>query len=198
MLNRTILPLKWLSLVILVIGIALVQLPNIGAGSAFNIAASGNPALGLSAVVAACFMSGFAGVYFEKMLKGTPTSVWMRNIQMGTIGGILALAAVFIKDGQAVLSAGFFQGWNLFVWGVVTQVSLGGLIVALVVRYADNILKGFATSLSIIASGIISMYMVPALKFFPTTAWFVGTSLVLAATILYSLPDERKNKGKEA
>ncbi|EKX34719.1 hypothetical protein GUITHDRAFT_42006, partial [Guillardia theta CCMP2712] len=143
MLNRTILPLKWLSLVILVIGIALVQLPNIGAGSAFNIAASGNPALGLSAVVAACFMSGFAGVYFEKMLKGTPTSVWMRNIQMGTIGGILALAAVFIKDGQAVLSAGFFQGWNLFVW----DVQLGGLILPLVVRYPNNILKGFATSL---------------------------------------------------
>jgi solute carrier family 35 (UDP-sugar transporter), member A1/2/3 len=36
---------------------------------------------------------------------------------------------------------------------------MGGLIVALVVRFADNILKGFATSLSIIVSGIVSMYV---------------------------------------
>ena len=46
----------------------------------------------------------------------------------------------------------------------VLQVGLGGLIVALVVRFADNILKGFATSLSIIASGLISLYCLPALK----------------------------------
>ena len=37
---------------------------------------------------------------------------------------------------------------------------VGGLLVALVVRFADNILKGFATSLSIIVSGIVSMYVV--------------------------------------
>ena len=39
--------------------------------------------LGFLAVIAACFSSGFAGVYFEKILKGTPVSLWMRNIQLG-------------------------------------------------------------------------------------------------------------------
>ncbi len=32
----------------------------------------------------------------------------------------------------------------------------GGLVIAAVIKYADNILKGFATSLSIILSSIIS------------------------------------------
>lgn len=34
--------------------------------------------------------------------------------------------------------------------------ALGGLVVAMVIKYADNILKGFATSLSIIISALIS------------------------------------------
>ena len=34
-------------------------------------------------MITACFSSGFAGVYFEKLLKGTSTGVWVRNIQLG-------------------------------------------------------------------------------------------------------------------
>lgn len=34
----------------------------------------------------------------------------------------------------------------------------GGLVIALVVKYADNILKGFAVSLSIITSSLISYW----------------------------------------
>ena len=42
-----------------------------------------NKLIGLSAVIVACFSSGFAGVYFEKLLKGSSTGVWVRNIQLG-------------------------------------------------------------------------------------------------------------------
>ncbi len=36
--------------------------------------------------------------------------------------------------------------------------AVGGLIVALVMKYADNILKGFATSLSIVLSSVVSYF----------------------------------------
>lgn len=39
--------------------------------------------IGLVSVIAACFSSGFSGVYFEKLLKGSKTSLWVRNIQLG-------------------------------------------------------------------------------------------------------------------
>ena len=36
---------------------------------------------------------------------------------------------------------GFFVGYDNFVWFTVAQNALGGLLVAVVVKYADNILK---------------------------------------------------------
>jgi UDP-sugar transporter A1/2/3 len=39
--------------------------------------------IGLGAVLSSTLTSGFAGVYFEKILKTGPTSVWIRNIQLG-------------------------------------------------------------------------------------------------------------------
>lgn len=39
--------------------------------------------IGLVAVIAACFTSGFSGVYMEKILKQSPVSTWVRNFELG-------------------------------------------------------------------------------------------------------------------
>jgi len=44
-----------------------------------------SPFIGLSAVIVACMLSGFAGIYFEKILKSSHVSVWMRNIQLAVL-----------------------------------------------------------------------------------------------------------------
>lgn len=44
------------------------------------------------------------------------------------------------------------------VYFVLCSQAFGGLVVAAVVKYADNILKGFATSVSIIVSSLMSFY----------------------------------------
>lgn len=44
---------------------------------------AGSQVVGLVAVLVACCSSGFAGVYFEKILKESKQSVWVRNIQLG-------------------------------------------------------------------------------------------------------------------
>lgn len=58
--------------------------------------------IGFVAVLISCLSSGFAGVYFEKILKGSSISLWLRNMQLGIFAAILAFAGMMIKDGDHV------------------------------------------------------------------------------------------------
>ncbi|VDK58256.1 unnamed protein product [Anisakis simplex] len=57
-----------------------------------------SPIKGLIAVLVACVLSGFAGIYFEKILKGSEVSVWIRNIQLAIISLPVGLANVFVSS----------------------------------------------------------------------------------------------------
>ncbi|XP_052586826.1 UDP-N-acetylglucosamine transporter isoform X1 [Peromyscus californicus insignis] len=174
---------QWLSLVILMAGVAFVQWPSDSQALDSKELSTGSQFVGLMAVLTACFSSGFAGVYFEKILKETKQSVWIRNIQLGFFGSIFGLMGVYVYDGELVSKNGFFQGYSQLTWIVVILQALGGLVIAAVIKYADNILKGFATSLSIILSTIISYFWLQ--DFVPTSVFFLGAILVIAATFLY-------------
>jgi solute carrier family 35 (UDP-sugar transporter), member A1/2/3 len=78
---------------------------------------------------------------------------------------------------------GFFFGYDNVVWAIVLLQAFSGLVVAVVVKYADNILKGFATSAAIILSCIASMYF---FDFQLSSQFVVGASLVMLATYMYS------------
>ena len=41
------------------------------------------------------------------------------------------------------------------------------------------------------------MYMLPALNFSPSPMWFAGSGLVMAATLLYSLPDKKPTRSTQ-
>lgn len=76
------------------------------------------------------------------MVQGSQASIWLRNVQLGAFGFFLGLIGVWQQDGAAVTESGFFQGYSMLVWTVITVNAAGGLIIAVVVKYADNILKG--------------------------------------------------------
>lgn len=175
---------QWLSLLVLMAGIALVQWPADSPGGTEQVPLSaGSQFIGVAAVLVACVFSGFAGVYFERILKGTKQSVWVRNIQLGLFSLVFGLLGVFVYDRKKVQESGMFQGYNGITCTVVVLQALGGLVIAAVIKYADNILKGFATSLSIIFSTLISYYWLQ--DFEPTSLFFLGGLLVIAATFLY-------------
>ncbi|XP_067108485.1 solute carrier family 35 member A3b isoform X2 [Osmerus mordax] len=182
---------QWLSLLILMAGIALVQWPTESLGSPEQkVLSAGSQFVGVVAVLVACVSSGFAGVYFEKILKETKQSVWIRNIQLGLFGLVFGLFGVFVYDGERVQESGMFQGYNSLTCTVVALQALGGLVIAAVIKYADNILKGFATSLSIILSTLISYFWLQ--DFDPTSVFFLGAILVIAATFLYGYEPSSK------
>ncbi|XP_061680196.1 UDP-N-acetylglucosamine transporter-like isoform X2 [Syngnathoides biaculeatus] len=191
MLGRRLGIYQWLSLIILMAGVALVQWPSESSVVAEKASVSaGSQFAGVTAVLVACCSSGFAGVYFEKILKESKQSVWIRNIQLGIFGLFFGFFGMLSFDGDKVMESGMFQGYNAVTCAVVTLQALGGLVIAAVIKYADNILKGFATSLSIILSAFISYFFLQ--DFEPTSIFFLGAVLVIAATFLYGY------KGKPA
>lgn len=175
---------KWCSLFMLFAGVALIQLPR-GESANSSEAAKGNPIIGLAAVLSACVTSGFAGVFLEKLLKQTTASIWVRNIQLALFGSGLGLVGCFIQDGDKILRDGFLQGYSSLVWSVIFLQAVGGLVVASVLKYADNILKCFGNAVSIVLSCILSGVFLH--EFTPDLLFVIGTILVLVATTIYNL-----------
>lgn len=182
LLKKSLKFLQWVSLIILTTGVSIIQIQNVKGGNKSN-EDSKNALFGLFCVVLACVLSGLAGVYFEKILKHSKVSIWVRNIQLGMFGTFFALMTTYISDYEKVQEHGFFFGYSPLVWLNIVIQSSGGLLVAVVIKYADNILKGFATSIAIVVSCLASAYL------FGTeinTIFTFGTLLVVLSVFMYS------------
>ena len=174
---------KWVSLFLLALGIGIVQVQSVGGMGTESMASLMNPAAGLVAVLIACCTSGLAGVYFEMVLKNSQTDLWIRNTQLSFFSVIPAALPAVFELSRSENRLDLFRNFGGWAWATVFIQVFGGLVTALVIKYADNILKGFATSLSIVISCLASV----ALFNFPLTFTFAfGASVVLAATWMYS------------
>lgn len=140
--------------------------------------------LGFVSVLAASMVSGFAGVYMEKIFKkGKRTLFWISNAQLYTFGIFLSLLGVAYQDGGEITRMGFFHGYDFVVCLVVLFASAGGIIVSLILKYASCITKGFATSCAIVLSSVVSVYL---FYFIPSVLFVVGAVSVIVAVLLYS------------
>ncbi len=188
-------------LLLLTLGVALVQLDKVEENASKSYQEQ-HQWVGVLAVLGACCTSGFGGVYFELVLKpheadsaGPPPSVWAKNVQLSTFALIIALTTAFIKDHKAILSDGFFQGYSPLVLLVITLEAGGGLVVAAVIKYADNILKSFATAVSIVTSTIVSMWV---FGFIVSKLFIEGSLLVFIAIGLYSRTEGASNNNSSS
>ena len=164
--------LQWGALLILMAGVATTELAHMtGVGGTAVPAvhvdaakAAADHTVGLLAVAGVCVCSGFAGVYIEKVLKGSNVSIWLRNMQLSLCSLFVATALVAVNSGKAIMAVaktspngiigGFFQGWDWTTLVVLGFQCSGGLIVAIVLKKASAVLKNFATAVAIIFIGI--------------------------------------------
>lgn len=186
-LGRKLKPMQWISLVMLTAGVAMVQLSTSGATSG-NL--NQNRVLGCTAAIAACCCSGFAGIYFEKILKGSDVSIWIRNVQLSFLSLPLGVLTALANDWSSITSKGFFYAYDSYIIYLIVLNAVGGLLVAMVVKYADNILKGFATSLAIVLSTVFSIFI---FDFMISIEFMVGTAFVMASIFLYSYEPPKKS-----
>jgi len=188
LLGRRLTQRQWISLLVLVAGVALVQTPAVAVQPNKQ---QQDSVAGLVAVLVACCSSGFAGVFYERLVKQScQPSMVIRNLQLGLFSLLFSFSTMVAYNWTDILQLGIFHGYTFSVVAVICLQAFGGLVVAATIKYADNILKGFATSVSIIVSGLVSWLLLDDLS--PGPTFLAGSGLVLAASLLYSLPKPQK------
>eukprot|EP00536_Pseudo-nitzschia_multiseries_P018892 jgi/Psemu1/321365/estExt_fgenesh1_pm.C_33170001 len=200
MLNRKYSPQQWACLVGLSVGVAVVVLDKQDKKADEVTKTNQSMTLGLVSVTIACLSSALAGVYFEKVVKNPsggkqmPVSVWMRNIQLAFFTVVIAIiqgAWDGVDPEKASLS--YFHGFTFWPCVLVCLQAGGGLLVAAVIKYADNVLKGLATGVSVCFATAVSFVI------FGTAIsgqFLVGASVILVSVYLFSNPIQKKDKSE--
>ena len=125
-----------------------------------------HPRLGVAAWLGAALCSAFASVYFEKMVKLSPgdepaPSLWLRNIQLCSLScltGVVLVGAEW-REGSTLRTHGPLHNFDHFVWLFILLGGSGGIVVALVIKHADNIRRGFAAGLALILTSLGSHFL---------------------------------------
>lgn len=206
MLGRTLSARKWRALGLLVMGVILIkgyQRPSCDVDPQEE--AKSNSMVGFMASIAMSTLSGFAGIYFEKVIKsrqpvaGEPVlGIWERNFQLAFWSIAFGFLNLLTRESEHLWTKGFWYDMdNLVAWSVVCIAGAGGLLVAVVVKHLNTIIKGFATTGSIVLASIIGyMFMGDELDL----VFVVGASVVIMAVFNYndSAGDKQNQPIKQA
>jgi len=168
---------KWRALISLMLGVLLFSAPvleNTGPSSSDNTFLQ---LLGTAAVLLEVSLSGFASIYFEKVIKVDPEklNIWERNFQLALWSCPIYLGFMLWNNGG---ETGYGGGWSIVAVALALIGAAGGLLVALSIKYGDSILKTLAVTGSIILSSLLDHYLLGG----PLTIVMViaGAQVVLA------------------
>tara|TARA_B110000858_G_scaffold3833_1_gene4570 strand:+ start:6289 stop:7263 length:975 start_codon:yes stop_codon:yes gene_type:complete len=147
---------RWRSLITLTIGVTLIALPsgeptNTGGSS---VSRDENYIFGVLAVLIEVVLSGFTSVFFESTLKSSEMSVWGRNVQL-SMWSILIYASTVSAETQTDM----FRGWTPLAVACALLGALGGILVALALRFTDSLSKTIATSSCIILTCLFNSFL---------------------------------------
>lgn len=198
LLNKKLSANQWRALCLLVLAAILIETPpcpavNANDDGAAAADASKNNFLGVCAVLGMITTSGSAGVYFEKVLKTTAGTIWERNLQLSAHSIVFGLLFTLFFDGKRVFSEGFFTGYSIVPFLIAFVGAAGGILVAVVMKYADNIIKSFGTAVSICVTSVLS---IPLLGASLGAVFWVGAGMVVLSIFNYSDANPGAQKGQ--
>jgi UDP-galactose transporter len=178
---------EWMTIIALCIGACMVE------SSQYDMYLHhANNTTGMICVLFAITTSGFAGVYFEKILKASRSSIWVLQVQLSIMSCIFGSIQCSSQAVEEITYNGFWYGYNNYTYAVVVAHALEGLAVAMVLRYADNIHKGFASSLSLIWSTILG-----AIIFEEDTlndTFLIGMAVIVLSTTGFAIILDRQKR----
>jgi len=158
MLRRSYSMTKWRALLSLMMGVLLFSEPIWNNDDASANPQGGNIALGTAAVLIEVTLSGFASIYFEKVIKTDPEQlgIWERNYQLA-FGSIPIYIMFLLWDGGG--EAGYGGGWSIVAVVLALLGAAGGMLVALSIKHGDSILKTLATTGAIVLSATLDHFL---------------------------------------
>ncbi|KAL6494881.1 CMP-sialic acid transporter 2 [Orobanche gracilis] len=131
-------------------------------------------------------LSGFAGVYTEAIIKRRPLrNINVQNFWLYVFGMAFNAIAIVVQDFDAVMNKGILS------WILVNHIchdfepcSETGIAVSMVMKYADNIVKVYSTSVAMLLTAVVSVFL---FGFHLSLAFFLGSTVVSISVYLHSI-----------
>ena len=180
-----------ISLILLTVGVMLCNLSKATDKTAVD-QGDGEMIKGVAATLGIAVSSGFASVYTEKVIKAQRGRTVMDSDQYGLAYTQVQLALMsfavigvyaVLTDRSAIVKHGLFHNFTPGAFVSIVDSAVGGLIVAAVLKYADSVLKGYATAISVVLTGFLSIFLFGTNL---TTVYFLGIINVVIAVVLYN------------
>lgn len=202
---------KWRALILLVVGCILVASPIINSTdkeSESQYSSRFQKLLGLASILVLCCISGFTSVYLEAIVKDQEEkyTIWDRNFQLALYSIIVLGIFNFLErsvslgspssySGGGALAVqvhpSFASGWGWTAFALVLMQAVGGMLVAATLKYADAVLKCFATSVAIILTSAIGYVFLDSQVDLVVS---LGMVITVMSIFNYTLDYERTNE----
>jgi len=176
-LKKKLTGVQWSALMLLALGCTIAQI-NSNSDQVLQ-----TPLVGLLMAILMAVLSGAAGVYTELIMKKRPQrNINVQNVYLYIFGILFNVLAIFMYDYDAVFGNGFFHGYSFIVCVMILNHALSGIAVSMVMKYADNIVKVYSTSVAMILTTLVS---IPLFGFQLTLPFVLGTSVLSIAVFLH-------------
>ncbi|KAH6768173.1 hypothetical protein C2S51_013509 [Perilla frutescens var. frutescens] len=178
-LKRKLSEIQWAAFVLLCAGCTTAQL-NSSSDKVLQ-----TPLQGWVMAIIMALLSGFAGVYTEAIIKKRPSrNINVQNFWLYVFGMIFNAIAIVVQDFDAVMNKGFFHGYSFITVLMILNHALSGIAVSMVMKYADNIVKVYSTSVAMLLTAVVSVFL---FGFHLSLAFFLGSTVVSVSVYLHSI-----------
>ncbi|KAM3684743.1 hypothetical protein ACB098_11G068800 [Castanea mollissima] len=187
-LRRKLSNLQWMAIVLLAVGTTMSQVKGCGEASCDSLFSS--PIQGyMFGILSAC-LSALAGIYTEFLMKKNDDTLYWQNVQLYTFGAIFNMARLLLDDFRNEFEKGpwwqrLFNGYSFTTWLVVLNLGSTGLLVSWLMKYADNIVKVYSTSMAMPLTTVLSLFL---FDFRPTLQLFLGIVVCMMSLQMYFAP----------
>ncbi|KAE9043516.1 hypothetical protein PR003_g3466 [Phytophthora rubi] len=141
--------------------------------------------LGLALALVGVTLSSCASVFAEWTLKRQADCafLWQSLLMYGF--GVLFNAVGLLVDGETLIHRGFFHGYSGWTVAVVLVNSVGGIFMACILKYLDNIACVYSHSMAMMLTTLLSMMF---LAFSPSLEFACGLGVLVISMYLYHHP----------